>query len=113
MCILPSIRSLTLCLLFFGFCLSANSQTVLHVKDFGATGDAVQFSVNTVSNSAIVSVTGTNRFSSADVGKVIEVFRAGLWVRYHGAIVVTQQDTVSMITKVSDGTNLSLSFLAG
>ena len=107
------IRPFAFCILLFVFCFSAKSQTVLNVKDFGARGDAIQFSVNTVSNSTIVSVTGTNRFSAADVGKVIEVFRAGLWVRYHGAIVVTQQDTLSMITKVSDGTNLSLGFPCG
>ncbi len=107
------LRLCALGLLLSGICFSARSQTVLNVKDFGANGDAVRFSVNTISNSAVVSVAGTNTFSSADVGKVIQVFGAGPWIHFHGGLVVTQQDIVSLITKVSDGTNLSLSIPCG
>src|SRR5580658_5147516 len=78
-------------------CFSAKSQTVLNVANFGARGDVVRFSVNTVSNSTVVSVAGTNTFSSADIGKVIEVFRAGPWVTYNGGVVVTQQDIICLI----------------
>ena len=89
-------------------------QTNLDVTDFGAMGDAQEFTVNTVSNSTVVTVNGTNTFSSADIGKVIEVFRAGPWVYYSNwGPVVTQQDIVCLITNVSEGTNLSLSIPCG
>jgi hypothetical protein len=107
------IRIFAVCFLLSAFCLSGKSQTELNVKDFGATGDAVRFTVSTVSNSTVVSVAGTNTFSSSDVGKVIEVFGAGPWAYFRGAPVVTQQDIVCLITKVSDGTNLSLSVPCG
>jgi hypothetical protein len=93
---------------------SSRAQTNLNVTAFGAVGDAVQFSVNTVSNSTVVSVAGTNTFSAADVGKVIEVFRAGPWLTYSNwGAVVTQQDIICLITNVSHGTNLSLSIPCG
>lgn len=82
----------------------------INVTDYGAVGDAVRFTVQTTSNSPMVSVIGTNRFSSADIGKVIEVFRAGPWLRFNnnptGAVVVTNQDTICVITNVTNGTNL-------
>ncbi len=56
--------------------------TTLNITDYGAVGDGIKFSVNTESNSTVVTVSGTNTFSSADVGKVIEVFGAGPWVYY-------------------------------
>ncbi len=108
--------SLVICVCsFFLSVFSTRAQTTsLNVTDFGATGDAVQFSVNTVSNSTVVSVAGTNIFSSSDVGKVIEVFRAGPWMTYSNwGVIVTQQDIVCLITNVSDGTNLSLSIPCG
>jgi hypothetical protein len=84
--------------------------SVLKVTDFGAAGDAVQLVVNTTSNSPMVSVIGTNRFTSTDIGKVIEVFRAGPWLYYSNnpacGVAVTNQDTICLITNVSDGTNL-------
>src|ERR1700722_10592139 len=89
--------------------------TALNITDYGAVGDGVKFSVNTVSNSTVVTVAGANTFSSADVGKVIEVFGAGPWVSYSNwGAVVTQQDIVCLITNVSaDGTSLSLSIPCG
>ncbi len=88
--------------------------TTLNVADFGAIGDATSFTVSTISNSTVVSVVGTNIFSSADVGKVIEVFRAGPWLSYSNwGVVVTQQDIICTITNVSQGTNLSLSIPCG
>ena len=100
-------------LLIFGTMTTCHAQTSLNVTNFGARGDAVQFSVNTVSGSTVVSAAGTNTFSSADIGKVIEVFRAGPLVNYDGGVVVTQQDIVSLITGVSNGTNLSMSIPCG
>src|ERR1700722_8660980 len=83
--------------------------TALNITDYGAVGDGVKFSVNTVSNSTVVTVSGTNTFSSADVGKIIEVFGSGPWVYYGGSAVVTQQDIICLVTNVSaDGTSLSL-----
>lgn len=82
----------------------------INVTDYGAVGDAVRFTVQTTSNSPMVSVIGTNRFSSADIGKVIEVFRAGPWLHLNNnpsqPVVVTNQDTICLITNVTDGTNL-------
>lgn len=82
----------------------------INVTDYGAVGDAVRFAVQTTSNSPMVSVIGTNRFSSADIGKVIEVFRAGPWLHFSNnpakPYVVTNQDTICLITNVTDGTNL-------
>src|SRR5580658_7245411 len=98
----PWLFTLALCLNFP--CFSGKSQTILNVANFGARADVVRFSVNTISNSTIVSIAGTNTFSPSDVGKVIEVFRAGPWVTYRNwGAVVTQQDIISLITKVSDG----------
>src|SRR5580698_8397098 len=101
---------------------SSRAQASLNVTDFGARGDAVQFSVNTVSNSTVVSVAGTNKFSSADVGKVIQVFGAGPWLQFsndppyvtvpfygknpNNTAIVTNQDIICLITNVdSTGTN--------
>src|SRR5215469_16181141 len=100
-------------LLFFGMAIPGRAQTTLNVENFGARADAVQFSVNTVSNSTIVSVKGTNIFSSSDVGKVIEIFGAGPWVYYGGSTVVTQQDIICTITNVTQGTNLWISIPCG
>ena len=114
-----SLFSAFICGLVFIFCIFdssslARGQDTLNVTNFGAMGDAVQFSVNTVSNSTVVSVAGTNTFTSADVGKVIEVFRAGPWITYSNwGVVVTQQDIICLITNVSEGTNLSLSIPCG
>jgi PKD repeat protein len=99
--------------LIYGAAIRVRSQAVLDVTDFGARGEAVCFSVNTVSNSTVVSVAGTNRFSSAEIGKIIEVFRAGPTVMFNGGVVVTQQDIICPITNVANGTNLSLTIPCG
>jgi PKD repeat protein/lysophospholipase L1-like esterase len=91
-----------------------NVSLTLSVTNFGAIGDGETFSVNTVSNSTVVSVSGTNVFSASDIGKVIEVFGAGPWIDYSNwGPVVTQQDIICLITNVTDGTNLSLSIPCG
>jgi len=109
--------------------MSCRAQTTLNVTNFGAMGGAVQFHVNTVSNSSVVSVAGTNVFSAADIGKVIEVFGAGPQLQFsndppwsvttlygsnpNNGTVVTQQDIICLVTGVSNGTNLSLSIPCG
>ena len=100
-------------LLLAGFRISSQAQTSLNVTNYGAVGDTVRFSVNTVSNSPMVTVNGTNIFSSADIGKVIEVFRAGPLVYYQSNLVVTQQDIIDTIKNVSNGTNISFSIPCG
>src|SRR5580692_11919959 len=91
----PSFLIYVFCFLFS--ILSACGQATINVTDYGAVGDAVELSVNTVSNSTVVSVAGTNTFSAADVGKIIEVFRAGPWVYYSNwGAVVTQQDIICL-----------------
>jgi PKD domain len=112
----PNHLSLLICAFcFFLSVFLTRAQTSLNITDYGAVGDGIKFSVNTVSNSTVVTVSGTNTFSSADVGKVIEVFGAGPWVSYSNwGAVVTQQDIVCLITNVSaDGTSLSLSIPCG
>ena len=94
--------------------VSIANQTNLNITDFGASADAVKFFVNTVSNSYVVSVAGTNTFTTNDIGKVIEVFGAGPWVTYSNwGPVVTQQDIICSITNVTDGTNLTLTIPCG
>jgi hypothetical protein len=88
------------------------AQITLNVKDYGAKGDAVQFYVNTVSNSVVV--TTTNQFSGADIGKTIEVFRVGkptYGKNSYGVITNDNQDLIAVITNVVDGTNLYLNVL--
>jgi hypothetical protein len=82
------------------------AQTSLNVTNFGAWGDAVQFFVNTTSNSAVVMT--TNQLSSADVGKAMELFGAGPYTT-----PTNNQDLVAIISNVSNGTNITLDRVAG
>lgn len=94
--------------------VSSDVPTNFNVLNFGASGDLVKLTVRTASNSPVVSVIGTNRFSAADIGKVIQVFRAGPWITYSNwGPVVTNQDIICTITNVSNGTNLWLSIPCG
>jgi len=73
-----SFRSVLLCwTIAFLFLprFSTQSQTIFNVTNFGAVGDAVQLYVNTIANSVVV--TTSNRLSSADIGKTIEIFGVG------------------------------------
>ena len=67
---------------------------------FWRGGDAVQFFANTMSNSVVV--TTANQFSSADIGKVIELFGAGPL-----GTSTNHQDLLSTINNVVNATNLS------
>jgi hypothetical protein len=84
---------------------SSQAQMSLNVTNFGARGDAVQFYVNTVSNSVVV--TTTNQLTSADIGKSIEVFSAGKVTTPPNC-----QDMVATITNVIGGTNIYVSQVA-
>ena len=85
---------------------SSQAQTTLNVTNFGARGDAVQFYVNTTSNSTLV--TTTNQLSSADIGKVVELFGAGPL-----GTSTNHQDLLATITNVVNATNLYISQVAG
>jgi hypothetical protein len=85
-------------------------QSVLSVTDFGAAGDAVQFYANTKAGSPLV--TTTNIFSSADIGKTIEVFKVGVQtvgINSYGVNSTNRLDLIATITNVVNGTNLYLS----
>jgi hypothetical protein len=85
---------------------SSQAQTTLNVTNFGAVGDAAQILVSTTSNSAVV-VT-TNQFSRSDVGKVMCLFGAG-----PSTTPTNNQDLVVTIVAVSNGTNVTISSVAG
>ena len=90
--------------------ISVQAQNTLNVTNYGAVGDAVQFYVNTVSNSVVV--TTTNQLSSADIGKTIEVFGAGAQTYGKDSAGNTNfgnQDIVATITNVANGTNIYIS----
>jgi hypothetical protein len=80
----------------------------LNVTNFGATGDAVQILASTVSNSATVILDPGNALSSADVGKIMELFGAG-----GVASGTNHQDLAGFIIAVTNGTNVTLSRTAG
>ncbi len=80
----------------------------LDVTDFGARGDAVSFLVATVDNSAAVTIQSTNRLSSADVGKLILLFGVG-----PATTSSNNQDLITTIQSVSNGTNLILATTCG
>jgi hypothetical protein len=86
--------------------LAQGQAATLNVTNYGARGDAVWFSANTTSNSVLV--TTTNQLSSADIGKVIELFGAGPL-----GTSTNHQDLLAVITNVVNATNLSISRVAG
>ncbi len=79
----------------------------LNVTNYGARGDVLSLSVNTINNSYVV--TATNQLSSADAGKVIEIFGAGTPLTPTNS----PQDFAAIIESISDSTNLTLSRPAG
>lgn len=98
------------CLLLLAISVKAASlgSTNLSVTAYGANGDAqLLFPVNVVSNSPLVTCTGTNRFTSAAIGEVIELF--GVHSQHN--IGVTNEDIADLITNVVSGTNLYLSIV--
>lgn len=96
-------------LMLGAFQISILAQTSLNIADYGAKGDAVQFYVNTVKNSVVV--TTTNQLSSADIGKTVEVFRVGKvtsGVNGYGINTNDYQDLIATITNVVNATNIYL-----
>ena len=86
---------------------SSQAQVTLNVTNFGARGDAVQFSANTASNSGLV--TTTNQLSSADVGKVVVLFGVGPLGTVDPNGLYHHQDLLTTIAGVDGtGTNITL-----
>ncbi len=77
---------------------------MLNVVNFGARGDAIQTFANTVSNSTLITLNSTNRLSSADAGKLIELFGVG-----PATSPTNNQDLVATIVSVAGGTNVTVS----
>jgi hypothetical protein len=75
---------------------------VLNVTNYGAIGDAVQFFVNTVSNSVVV--TTTNPLPNSAIGDAIELFGCGTVTTPPNC-----QDMVATITNIVNGTNIFVS----
>lgn len=99
-------------LLALGGLTSLAAPTTLNVTNYGAKGDAIQFYVNTASNSVLV--TTTNKFSAVDIGKTIEVFGVGKKTygnNSYGVATNGWQDVIATVTNVVNATNLYLSVL--
>ena len=98
---------LFVCLLLLGSLASRGQSLFLSVTNFGARGDATAISAKTTLNSATV-ICPTNRFSSADVGKVVELFGAGA-----ATSPTNHQDLVATILSVANHTTVTLDRVCG
>jgi hypothetical protein len=94
-------------LCFFTAHCHAQSAT-LDVTDFGARGDAVSITANTVSGSPVITVPATHALASTDIGKLILLFGAG-----PATTPTNHQDLIATIVQVEQGTNVTLSLPAG
>jgi hypothetical protein len=90
-----------------GQTLSSSQTPFLNVTNFGARGDAATLLANTVSNSTTIICPG-NRFTSVDVGKVVELFGAGATTS-----PTNHQDLVASIVSVNNGTAVTLNRSCG
>jgi hypothetical protein len=79
----------------------------LSVTGFGARGDATTILARTISNSPTI-ICPTNRFTSADVGKVVELFGAGA-----ATSPTNHQDLVATIVRVANPTMVTLDRACG
>jgi len=95
---------LLVCLSLAGFIISSRAQNTINVTNYGAVGDAVQFFVNTTSNSVVI--TTTNPIPISAIGETIEVFAAGTPTSSSN-----NQDMVVTIVNVDplSGTNIIVS----
>jgi hypothetical protein len=98
---------LLICLSLTGFGISSRAQNSLNVTNYGAIGDAVQFYVNTTSNSVLV--TTTNQLPLSAIGDSIEIFGAGTPVVIPPSTFPSSsnnQDMVATILGIVPGTNI-------
>ena len=84
------------------------ASATLNVTDFGARGDAVQTLASTTLSSTNVTLQAGSMLSTADVGKVIELFGVGA-----ATTATNNQDLIATILSVTNGTNLVISVPAG
>ncbi len=88
----------------------------IDATDIGAKNDAINFYGLATSNSVVI---GTPIIwdTNGTIGKVIEVFRTGPWTYWNNnpkqGVFCTNQDTICLITNVTDGTNLWISIPQG
>jgi hypothetical protein len=87
--------------------LAVQSAT-LNVTDFGARGDAISITANTVTGSSVVTVQTSNALSGADIGKLMLLFGAG-----PATTPTNHQDLIASIEQVNNGTNITLSLPTG
>jgi hypothetical protein len=114
--VIGTVRTITACsVVCFGlaiFCAltsSAGAATVtVSVTDYGAIGDAIQTLAATTLNSTNVTLQTGNTLSSADVGKLIELFGVGA-----STTPTNNQDLIAIILGVTNGTNVAISVPAG
>ncbi len=81
---------------------------MLNVADFGARGDAVSITADTVTGSPVITVPASNALSRADIGKLMLLFGAG-----PATSPTNHQDLIATIERVDNGTNITLSTAAG
>ena len=89
-------------------CSVFGATQTLNVTDYGARGDAIQALAVTSANSRVVTLKSGTTLSSADVGKVIELFGVGA-----ATTGSNYQDLIALILSVTNGTNLIISVPAG
>lgn len=114
---------LVVCLGTLGSMLLWSQAATLNVTNFGASGDCRDVYVRVTTNSAVI-VT-TNVFTSADVGKVVQLFGAGYYATLKGPgqggyfngnysnTPTNHQDLVARIVSIGDGTHIVLDRVCG
>jgi hypothetical protein len=86
------------------FCPRPGRAATMNVISFGARGDAIQTFASTTRNSTQVTLASTNRLSTADVGKLIELFGVG-----PATSPTNNQDLIATIVSVRSSTRVTIS----
>ncbi len=101
---------LLLCWPLVGLEISSQAQLSLDVANFGAKGDCAQIWVSTVSNSTVVTCS-SNIFTTADIGKTIELFAVGKMntgLNVNNVRVTAPQDLIAIITDVVNENTINI-----
>jgi len=96
------------------------SAATLNITNYAGIGDCAHITVSVTTNLAVIHT--TNTFTGADVGKLMQLFKAGYFAslsstgnfsgNYQGT-PTNHQDMVVEILSVSDGTNVTISAPCG
>jgi hypothetical protein len=109
-------------LIFAVVAMSASAATI-NVTEHGLLGDAAEVYVSVTTNSAVV-VT-TNTFTAGDIGKVVQIFRAGYFATLrgpggggvfngsYGTTATNHQDLVAVIVDVPTANSIELDRVCG